>query len=203
MQEEKTQSTDSTAGVAAVEPDTTTQMANGSAEPAAPAQPDAPAATAEAQLAQAQADLAQEQARYAELYDRYQRAAAEFQNSRRRLEKQMAEAVDRASTHVIRKLLPVLDDSELAFRNLPADLSDEQAAWVDGFRAIQKKLMGVLEEEGVTKMAETGPFDPARHEAVTSEPSDTVESGHIIATLRPGYESDGTVIRPALVRVAQ
>lgn len=157
----------------------------------------------EESLAQLEAELQQEQARYAELFDRYQRASAEFQNSRRRLEKQMADAIERAGTHVVRRLLPVIDDAELAFRNLPAGLSDEQSAWVDGFRAIQKKLLAVLDDEGVKAMAETGPFDPSRHEAVSSEPNDSVESGHIIATLRTGYEHNGTVIRPALVRVAQ
>ncbi|MGL4651728.1 MAG: nucleotide exchange factor GrpE [Caldilineaceae bacterium] len=159
--------------------------------------------TAEQQIAQMRAELAAEQARYAELTDRYQRAAAEFQNTRRRLEKQMAEAIDRASTHVIRRLLPVLDDCDLAFRNVPAGLTEEHGAWVEGFRAIQKKLLTVLDDEGVKVMADSGPFDPNRHEAVSSEPNESVASGHIIATLRPGYESNGTVIRPSLVRVSQ
>lgn len=164
---------------------------------------DAAAVTAPEQLTQLQEELAQEQARYAELMDRYQRAGADFQNSRRRLEKQMADGIERASHHIMRRLLPVLDDMDLAFRNVPAGASEEQQAWTDGFRAIQKKLMAALEEEGLKAMPEEGPFDPTRHEAVTSEPSDSVESGHIIATLRRGYEADGAVLRPAMVRVAQ
>ncbi len=176
--------------------------AAGNGAEGAPAQP-APEPALEESLAQLEAELQAEQARYAELFDRYQRASAEFQNSRRRLEKQMADAIERASTHIVRRLLPVLDDADLAFRNTPAGLSEEQAAWVEGFRAIQKKLLAVLEDEGVKPMAESGPFDPSHHEAVSSEPNDSVESGHIIATLRPGYEHNGTVIRPALVRVAQ
>ena len=102
----------------------------------------------------------------------------------------MADAIERASPHVVRRLLPVLDDAELAFRNTPAGLSEEQAAWVDGFRAIQKKLLTVLEDEGVKPMAESGPFDPSRHEAVSSEPNGSVGSGHIIATGRRGSGHD-------------
>jgi molecular chaperone GrpE len=62
--------------------------------------------------------------------------------------------------------------------------------------------MDVLTDHGVAPIASDGPFDPMRHEAVTSEPSESVPSGHIIATLRAGYEYKGRVLRPALVRVA-
>jgi len=185
----------------------TAGSATGAATGAAGATAESPADT----IARLQAELAQEQARYADLFDRYQRAAAEFQNSRRRQEKQMAEAVERASSHVVRRLLPVLDDLDLAFASIPAaqgsasgqSRQNEPTAWVDGFRAIQKKLHTLLEEEGVRMLPLSGPFDPTRHEAVSSEANDSVESGHIIATLRPGYELNGAVLRPALVRVAQ
>jgi molecular chaperone GrpE len=151
---------------------------------------------------QLETELEAERARAGELMDRLQRSAAEFQNTRRRQEKQMAEAIERASTHVIKRLLPVLDDLDLAFQNVPEGLPEDQAAWVAGFRQIQKKLHGLLEDEGVTPMPLEGPFDPLRHEAVTSEPNDSVPSGHIIATLRVGYEHGGKVLRPAMVRVA-
>jgi molecular chaperone GrpE len=153
-------------------------------------------------IQQIESELAAERARAGELTDKLQRSAAEFQNARRRQEKQMAEAIERASTHVIKRLLPVLDDLDLAFQNVPEGLAEEQAAWVQGFRQIQKKLNGLLEDEGVTPIPADGPFDPMRHEAVTSEASDGVPSGHIIATLRVGYEHNGTVLRPAMVRVA-
>lgn len=158
---------------------------------------------ADALIAQMQVEIEDERARYAELYDRFQRASAEFQNSRRRQEKQIAEEIERASVHIVRKILPVLDDFELAFQNVPATASEEELAWVDGFRQIQRKLLNVLAEEGVTPMPVDGPFDPSRHEAIAGEASDDVESGHIISTLRIGYEQSGRVIRPALVRVAQ
>lgn len=153
-------------------------------------------------IRQLEGELAAERARAGELLDKLQRSAAEFQNTRRRQEKQMAEAIERASTHVVKRLLPVLDDLDLAFQNVPEGLPAEQAAWVAGFRQIQKKLLGLLEDEGVTPIPTEGPFDPMRHEAVTGEPNDSVPSGHIIATLRVGYEHGGTVLRPAMVRVA-
>ena len=95
-----------------------------------------------------------------------------------------------------------MDDLELAFGNLPAELSEGENAWIDGFRQIRKKLESLLEDQGVTAIALEGEFDPSRHEAVSSEPSESVESNHIIQTLRTGYEYKGRVLRPALVRVA-
>jgi molecular chaperone GrpE len=153
-------------------------------------------------IAQLQTELEAERARATEMLDKFQRTAAEFQNARRRQEKQMAEEIERASTHIIKRLLPAMDDFGLAFNNVPSSTTDEENAWLNGFRQIQKKLQGLLDEEGVVAMPADGPFDPMRHEAVTSEPSDSVESGHIIATLRLGYEHRGRVLRPALVRVA-
>ncbi|MCB0061482.1 MAG: nucleotide exchange factor GrpE, partial [Caldilineaceae bacterium] len=85
---------------------------------------------------------------------------------------------------------------------LPEELDETTNAWVDGFRQIRKKLEGMLSDQGVTTIPLDGEFDPNRHEAISSEPSESVESGHIIETLRVGYEYKGRVLRPALVRVA-
>jgi len=147
-------------------------------------------------------ELAEAQAQSEELTDKLQRTAAEFQNSRRRQEKRLADEIERASSHLIQRIFPVVDDLELAFSNLPTDLDETENAWVDGFRQIQKKLETLLDDQGVSVVANEGEFDPTCHEAISSEPSDTVESGHIIQTLRTGYEYKGRVLRPALVRVA-
>lgn len=163
---------------------------------------DGAADAVQALLAQARAELAEEQKRYAELNDRFQRSAADFQNTLRRREKQTSESIARASEQIVLKLLPVLDDFDRAFENLPESVVSEHAPWVEGFQQIQKKLTQVLQDEGVSAIPLDGAFDPTLHEAVTSEPSDAVESGHIIATLRTGYQQRGKVIRPALVRVA-
>jgi molecular chaperone GrpE len=96
---------------------------------------------------------------------------------------------------------------DLAFKHIPAGGEEGEGeggneAWIEGFRQIRKKLLDILADQGVTRVATEGPFDPARHEAVTSEPNEAVESGHIIETLRAGYEYKGRMLRPSLVRVA-
>ena len=164
----------------------------------------------EAQLiTQLREELAAAQAKADEYLDKLQRSAAEFQNSRRRLENQQAEEIERASGALIRRLLPVLDDFDLAFQNVPGDWagaesngSAQQGAWVQGFRQIRKKLGDILTEQGLTTIDTSGEFDPNQHEAISSEPSESVPSGHIIAEVRAGYLHKGRVLRPALVRVA-
>lgn len=154
-----------------------------------------------AMIAEFETALADERARADKLLDQTQRMAAEFQNSRRRQEAQLSEEIERASAHVIKRLLPAIDDFDLAFAHVPAELQ-EGAGWVEGFRQIQKKLHNILAEEGVTAIRGEGEFDPSLHEAVSSEPNDSIPSGHVIATLRAGYTYKGKVLRPALVRVA-
>jgi molecular chaperone GrpE len=161
-------------------------------------------------VTQLREELAAAQAKADEYLDRFQRSAAEFQNSRRRLENQQAEEIERASGALVRRLLPVLDDLDLAFQNVPSELeaaeaneaTAQQVAWLQGFRQIRKKLFDVLAEQGLSVIDTSGEFDPNQHEAISSEPSETVQSGHIIAEMRAGYMHKGRVLRPALVRVA-
>jgi molecular chaperone GrpE len=161
-------------------------------------------------IAQLREELAAAQAKADEYLDKFQRSAAEFQNSRRRLENQMADEIERASGALIKRFLPVLDDIDLAFQNVPEELQDAeaneaataQAAWLQGFRQIRKKLLDTMVDQGLERIDTSGEFDPNLHEAISSEPSDSVESGHIIAEMRAGYTYKGKVLRPALVRVA-
>src|SRR5690554_3980130 len=99
-------------------------------------QTDAKAATSEENIAspeaqqiqQLEAELATANKKVAELTDTLQRTAAEFQNSRRRQERQLQDEIERASSHLLRRLLPVLDDLDLAFANLPSELSENENA---------------------------------------------------------------------------
>jgi len=154
-----------------------------------------------ATVARLEAELIEARQECAGITEKSQRLAAEFQNSRRRQERQLAEEMERVSAHIIKRLLPALDDFDLAFTNVPEGV-DAQSAWVEGFRQIQRKLRTAVEEEGLTPITTEGEFDPALHEAIASAPSDTVASGHITDTLRAGYTLKGRVLRPALVRVA-
>jgi molecular chaperone GrpE len=154
-----------------------------------------------ATVAQLEAELVAARQECAGITEKSQRLAAEFQNSRRRQERQLAEEMERVGAHIIKRLLPAMDDFDLAFANVPEGV-EAQAAWVEGFRQIQRKLRTAVEEEGLTPIATDGEFDPTLHEAIASAPSDTVASGHVIDTLRAGYTLKGRVLRPALVRVA-
>ncbi|RIK56246.1 MAG: nucleotide exchange factor GrpE [Chloroflexi bacterium] len=185
--------------------------AEAQAEAQAETQAEVPAPSDAEVIEQLRAELAAAEQKAADYLDRLQRTAAEFQNSRRRLENQLAEETERANAALIARLLPVLDDFDLAFQNASAGNSaagnaaegQEQAAWLEGFRQIQKKLLDVLADQGVARISTDGAFDPTLHDAVSSEPHESVPSGDIIAPLRAGYEYKGRVLRPALVRVAQ
>jgi molecular chaperone GrpE len=94
----------------------------------------------------------------------------------------------------------VLDDLERALQNRPSN----SGAWVSGIELIQKKLLSILEAEGVKRIEAVGAaFDPNFHEAISHEPIAGVKSGHVIAVVQNGYILGERVIRPALVRVAQ
>ncbi len=159
--------------------------------------------TPEEIIAGLEAEVAAAQAQAAEHQDRLLRSMAEFQNTTRRQEKRLMDSIERANQSLILRLLPAIDDFDLALGNVPADLSETDTAWIAGFRQIKKKLTDALAEEGLAIIDDTGaPFDPNRHEAISSEPNDEVESEHIIQTLRAGYEHKSRILRPALVRVA-
>ncbi|MEM7539878.1 MAG: nucleotide exchange factor GrpE [Chloroflexota bacterium] len=175
-------------------------VVTGLEEALAEAQAEAASTKEALETANAEAATAKKQAE--DHLDKMQRTAAEFQNSKRRQERQLTEQIERASTHIVKRILPVLDDLDLAFQNTPAEVPEEIEAWLGGFSQIQKKLMSMLEDQEVEAIAPEGEFDPLLHEAISSEPNEEVESGHIIQTLRAGYTHKGRVLRAALVRVA-
>jgi molecular chaperone GrpE len=143
--------------------------------------------------------LEAEKNRSAELLDSWQRARAEFLNYKRRVEQEKQRDAQMAGLMVIAKVLPVLDDFDLALANVPK--GTEAEPWLNGIALVAHKLRTVLESEGVQPIAAAGQtFDPALHEAVM------VEDGggdHIVAELRRGYTLHGNVIRPALVKVGK
>jgi len=136
-------------------------------------------------------------------HDQALRAQAELQNFRRRKEREGRERIAYANARLLTELLPVLDDFELAFDNIPSDINIEDSAWVDGFQLILRKLQTVLEREDVTTIDASGTFDPNWHEAISVEASEEVASGDIIAEVRRGYKIHDRVLRPSSVRVAQ
>lgn len=145
------------------------------------------------------AQLEAERTRSAELLDSWQRARAEFLNYKRRIEQEKQRDAQMAGLIVIAKVLPVLDDFDLALANVPKGGDTE--AWLNGIALVAHKLRSVLESEGVQPIAAAGQkFDPAIHEAVMVDG----EGGDVVvAELRRGYTLHGNVIRPALVKVGK
>ncbi|MCY3900046.1 MAG: nucleotide exchange factor GrpE [Caldilineaceae bacterium] len=159
--------------------------------------------TPEETIARLQSELEEAQVQAASHLDKMQRTVAEYENAGKRRERQNEERIKRASESMLRQLLPVLDDLELAFQNVPEDVPGEDQAWLKGFEQIQQKLQEILASSEVEPLARSGEFDPNQHEAISNEPSEDVPSGHIIQTLRTGYRIQDRILRPALVRVAQ
>ena len=143
--------------------------------------------------------LEEAEAKASEYKDSWMRSQAEFQNYRKRLERDNEVMRVQMKGDIVKKILPVLDDLERALQNRPADES-----WADGIELIVRKFQTVLESDGVKRIeAEGREFDPNFHEAISHEPNEAVPGGHVIAVVQNGYMLGERVIRPALVRVAQ
>ena len=134
-----------------------------------------------------------------EYKDGWARTQADFQNFRKRVERDNEAFKASTKGDILKKVLPVLDDLERALQNRPAD-----DAWANGIELVARKFQNILDMEGVKRIEAKGvAFDPNFHEAISHEPSDEVESGHVIDVVQNGYVIGERVIRPALVRVAQ
>jgi molecular chaperone GrpE len=143
--------------------------------------------------------LKEAEAKVVEYKDGWARSQAEFQNYRKRIERDNELTYANMKGDIIKKVLPALDDLERALQNRPAD-----DAWASGIELIARKLQNILDNEGVKRIEAKGmAFDPTFHEAITHEPSDEVPSEHVIEVIQNGYMLGERVIRPALVRVAQ
>ena len=155
----------------------------------------------EEKLELVQAALEASESKAAEYLDGWQRAQAEFTNYRKRQERERELMRFEAVGRIVKRYLPIVDDLERALQNRPTE--GEGAAWADGIELIYRKLMGILEAEGVTRIeAEGQEFDPNLHEAVMQTESDEYESGVIVEVLQNGYMLGDRVLRPAMVLVA-
>lgn len=131
----------------------------------------------------------------------WQRTAADFANYRRRSEEERYAGQASADEALLRKVLGIADDLARAVEHAPED--QRTSAWVEGVTAIERKLVGALESEGVTGIVALGsPFDPRLHEAVSMEPTDRVAEGIVTQELQKGYQLRDRVLRPSLVVVA-
>ena len=149
-----------------------------------------------------QAELGQAQAQADEYLNGWQRSRAEFANYKKRVEREQAQIYQNASGELIKRYLEIVDDLDRALKNRPQE--GEGAAWASGVELVYRKLLAILENQGVKSMdAEGQQFDPTLHEAITSEDSDQHESGQIIEVVQKGYTLGDRILRPAMVRVAR
>ena len=137
-----------------------------------------------------------------EYLDHLQRLKAEFENYRKRVQRDNQAQVSRAGERVLESLLPVLDNMQ---RALEAAQRHEEGQLIKGVEIVSAQLRSVLEGHGLDQVpAEPGlPFDPNVHEAVVAQESDEFDEGAIIAVLEPGYLLHGRLLRPARVIVAR
>jgi molecular chaperone GrpE len=134
----------------------------------------------------------------AELQDRLLRRQAEFDNFRRRAERERAELVEYANTETVRSLLPILDDFE---RALKVESADKEYA--RGMELIYQRLSDALKKLGVEPITCTGQlFDPHLHHAVEMVETDEHEDHTILEEYQRGYNFKGKLLRPAMVKVA-
>lgn len=138
----------------------------------------------------------------AEAKDSWMRAVADFQNYKRRVERDRQDLIKNAGASLLLKLLPVLDDFDRAAANIPAEIA--ATSWWGGTQLIQQKLRGLLESEGVSEIPAVGqPFDPNLHEAVLYEEAGEGQGGQVIAELQKGYKLYDRVLRPTMVKVGK
>lgn len=128
--------------------------------------------------------------------DSLRRLKAEFDNSRKRQERERARILESASERLVQELLPVLDNLDRALES-EGDIRE-------GVQATREQLAEVLANEGLLPVASDGqPFDPNVHEAVIGQPSEEHEEGTVLQTFQRGYLLNGRAIRPAKVVVAK
>ena len=133
--------------------------------------------------------------------DQLLRARAEFDNYRKRMERERSQLSARVAEDAVRDFLPIIDDLE---RALAADTGDAGSSIHQGVEMIYKQALEVLRRRGLEPIDAIGQdFDPNIHEAVAYEPAEGRREGEIIGELRRGYRIGDRLVRPSMVRVAQ
>ena len=160
-----------------------------------------PEAAVDTQTSAGAAGVAALKAERDDLYDRLLRKTAEFDNYRKRVDRERQEQRQAAAADLLEDLLPLVDDFE---RALTVDAGPDADAYRKGIELIHKQLLDLLQKRGVTPIETTGAqFDPHLHQAVAYEPNPDYREGDIVQELRRGYMLGAKLLRPALVKVAK
>ena len=149
-------------------------------------------------------DLKNRAAKADENWDRLLRTTADFDNFKKRAAREKTEAAQYASFSLLQKLLPVLDNFEMALTAAQTAQGDKLASLQSGVLMIQQQLKSALTETGLEEIDATGkPFDPAWHEAISQQESAEVPEDHVALQLRKGYKFKDRLLRAATVIVAK
>jgi molecular chaperone GrpE len=149
-----------------------------------------------------ESDLAQLEGERAELVDTLRRVQADFENYRKRVQREQVVLVERANERLLEDLLPVLDsfDGAVASHASGGDVDIEKLR--NGVLGIHAQLAAVLQKNGLERIEAAGsPFDPNEHEAVMQDDGDG--DPHVAQIMRTGYRLKGRVLRPAMVSVTR
>ena len=135
------------------------------------------------------------------LQDRLLRTAAEFDNYRKRIDRERRDQADAATADALADLLPIIDDLE---RALQAPAGGDADSFRKGVELIHRQMLDLLRKRGVKPIEAVGAdFDPRYHESVISESSKDHREGEVIEELRRGYKLGDRLLRPAMVKVAK
>jgi molecular chaperone GrpE len=159
-----------------------------------------------AELLATRAELKRLEAEVADYKDKFARRQADFENFRKRVDRERADTYNRAVADLVMKLLPVVDNLGRALdteASVEASESDEFRHFLSGVDLIHKQLGGVLETLGVKTVSAVGEqFNPHLHEAVVTEETDEFEPDVVMQEIVRGYRLGDKLLRPALVKVA-
>lgn len=135
-------------------------------------------------------------------YDKYVRAHAEFENARKRLEKDKSDFLKYANESLVMDFLPILDNLEIAEKHTK-EAKDFKAVQ-EGVDMIQGQIQKFLKDIGLDRIKTLGEkFDPNLHEPIETEESKDKDDGTIVAELKPGYRFNGRLLRPASVKIVK
>lgn len=138
----------------------------------------------------------------AELKDRYLRAHAEFENARKRLEKDKIDFLKYANEGMVMEFLPIIDSLEIAEKHIKE--AKDFGAVREGVDMIQVQIQKFLKDIGIEKIKSVGErFDPHMHEAIETEEVEGKSDGEVSAELKPGYTFNGRLLRPASVKIVK
>jgi molecular chaperone GrpE len=137
-----------------------------------------------------------------ELYDRLLRKQAEFDNYKKRIERERSDYVQFASAELMRELLNAMDSFDLAIHNASSDSAGSETM-LQGLDLIYKQFQDTLARFGLKAIEARGQvFDPNLHQAVSTVPTDDVPENTVVDELRKGYTLNGKLLRPVMVSVA-